>query len=202
MARKKYFLDDNKTQELEIKWSMGWKETSVSLNSQLLAAMSKDDILAGKTIELPDQRKLEIKLEKGLFTTLTSKIDGKHIRGSMGDPVYQLKQVFYLMIFLGILNIVIGLIFHMNDIQIREFEGIGIANVIVGLVQIGLGYAISKGNMPALVGATVLMGLDLVLTAMYIGGGSIKSGIVFKIFIFLFIIRGFKYMKEFRQSQP
>lgn len=198
MAKKRYYLDKDKTQLLELKWTMGWKMTYVLFNSQQIAVVTRDEITMGKTLELPDGRNLELKLDKGLFTTLVSKIDGKHIVGSMGDPVYQLKQVFYLLLFLGIVNAVIGFLFAMNDIQIDGLEGIGYMNVALGLVEIALGYAISKGSMPALILATILMAADLVLTGMY-AADNFRTGLYMKIFFLVFIIRGFKYIKEYKE---
>lgn len=199
MAKKRYFLNEEKTQSLELKWTLGWKETYVFFNGQQIGHVMREQLLSGWESTLPDGRQLQLKLDKGFFTTLVSRIDGKHIKGSMGDPAYQLRQIFYLLLVLGLINITVGLIFHFGNVQLKEFEGIGIINALLGLIQIVLGYTITKGSMPSLVMATILMGADLIFTAMY-AAQRFQTGIYMKLFFLIFIVRGYKYMKEFRKE--
>ncbi|HPS83083.1 MAG TPA: hypothetical protein PLA88_02120, partial [Bacteroidales bacterium] len=156
---------------------------------------------AGKAVELPDGRVVDVKLEAGFFAALTAKINGRHIPGTQGDPKYQLKQIFYLMIVLGILNIIIGLIFASTDVQIEGLEGIGYINVAIGLVYIALGYAVTQGSMIALVLITLILFGDLILAAMYSTQSGTSAGIFIKVFFVIFVVRGFKYMKEYRAER-
>ena len=198
MPVKKYFLDREKTEILKLAWNSAFRSVSVSYNGQLLSTMNRETVLAGKLVELPDGRMIDIKLEGGLFPVLTAKINGRHIPGTQGDPKYQLKQIFYLLIFLGFINIIIGLIFAAIEINIEGYEIIGYANVAIGLVYIALGYAISRGSMLALILATIIFFGDLILAAMYSTQSGSSTGILIKVFFVIFIVRGFKYMKEFR----
>jgi len=165
MARKKYLIDNDSSQELVFKWNGGWKETEIIWNNEKLATLSKKELLSGSEINLTDDKILELKLEKGIFTTLNSKINGKHIPNSHGDPKYQLKQIFYLLIFLGSMNILVGAVFMIAELKIAELPGIGTINIIIGFIQILLGFATSKAIMSALIAVIILMGADLILSA-------------------------------------
>lgn len=201
MPSKKYFLDKEKTEMLELAWRGGFRTVTVSYNGQLLSTMNREEVSAGKAVELPDGRVVDVKLEGGFFAALTAKINGRHIPGTQGDPKYQLKQIFYLMIVLGILNIIIGLIFASTDVQIEGLEGIGYINVAIGLVYIALGYAVMQGSMIALVLITLILFGDLILAAMYSAQSGMTAGIIMKVFFVIFVVRGFKYMKEFRAER-
>jgi len=201
MPSKKYFLDKEKTEMLELAWRGGFRTVTVSYNGQLLSNMNREEVSAGKAVELPDGRVVDIKLEAGFFAALTAKINGRHIPGTQGDPKYQLKQIFYLMIVLGILNIIIGLIFASTDVQIEGLEGIGYINVAIGLVYTALGYAVTQGSMIALVLITLILFGDLILAAMYSTQSGSSAGVFIKVFFVIFIVRGFKYMKEYRAER-
>ena len=201
MPSKKYFLDKEKTEMLELAWRGGFRTVTVSYNGQLLSTMNREAVSAGQAIELPDGRVVDVKLEAGFFAALTAKINGRHIPGTQGDPKYQLKQIFYLMIVLGILNIIIGLIFASTDVQIEGLEGIGYINVAIGLVYIALGYAVTQGSMIALVLITLILFGDLILAAMYSTQSGSSAGIFIKVFFVIFVVRGFKYMKEYRAER-
>ena len=201
MPSKKYFLDKEKTEMLELAWKGGFRTVTVSYNGQLLSNMNREEVSAGKAVELPDGRVVDVKLEAGFFAALTAKINGRHIPGTQGDPKYQLKQIFYLMIVLGILNIIIGLIFASTDVQIEGLEGIGYINVAIGLVYIALGYAVTQGSMIALVLITLILFGDLILAAMYSTQSGSSAGVFIKVFFVIFIVRGFKYMKEYRAER-
>lgn len=201
MPSKNYFLDKENKEMLEISWKAGFRAVTVSFNGLLLSTMNREEVSAGKAVELPDGRNVDIKLEGGFFATLTAKINGRHIPGSQGDPKYQLKQVFYLTIVLGIVNIVIGLIFAISDVQIDGLESIGYFNVAIGLVYIALGYAVMQGSMAALILITLILFVDLILSAIYSAQPGMTAGIIMKAFFVIFVVKGFKYMKEFRAGK-
>lgn len=201
MARKKYLLDNKSSKELIIRWNGGWRETNILWNDEALVTFEKTELLNGCKIELPDGQTLDLKLEKGIFTTLVSKIGNKHIPNSQGDPKYQLRQIFYLLIFIGLFNIVLGAIFFLADLDIAELPGIGIINIIIGTIEILLGYAISKGSLISLIAAVVLLSTDLVLAAASFMESGLKTSIFMKVFFLLYIIRGFKYIKELKSEK-
>ncbi|HPB02473.1 MAG TPA: hypothetical protein PLZ67_05920 [Bacteroidales bacterium] len=201
MPSKKYFLDNDKKEMLDLSWKAGFRTVTVSYNGILLSTMNREEASTGKAVELPDGRIVDIKLESGFFAALTAKINGRHIPGTQGDPKYQLKQIFYLMIVLGILNIIIGLIFAVTDVQIDGLESIGYINVAIGLVYIALGYAVMQGSMTALILIALILFGDLILAAMYSAQSGMTAGIILKVFFVIYVVRGFKYMKEFRSER-
>ncbi|HBG71921.1 MAG: hypothetical protein A2W93_05060 [Bacteroidetes bacterium GWF2_43_63] len=201
MPSKNYFLDRENKETLGLSWKAGFRTVTVSFNGVLLSTMNREEVSAGKAVELPDGRNVDIKLEGGFYASLTAKINGRHIPGTQGDPKYQLKQVFYLTIVLGILNIIIGSIFSISNIQIDGLESIGYINVAIGLVYIALGYAVMQGSMIALILITLILFGDLILAAMYSAQSGMTAGIIMKVFFVIFVVRGFKYMKEFRAEK-
>lgn len=201
MPSKNYFLDLEKKEVLGLSWKAGFRTVTVSFNGLLLSTMNREEVSAGKAVELSDGRNVDIKLEGGFYASLTAKINGRHIPGTQGDPKYQLKQVFYLTIVLGILNIIIGSIFAISNVQIDGLESIGYINVAIGLVYIALGYAVMQGSMIALILITLILFGDLILAAMYSAQSGMTAGIIMKVFFVIFVVRGFKYMKEYRAER-
>ena len=47
------------------------------------------------------------------------------IFSAQGDPRFQLRQIYYLLIVLGLLNIIIGFIFANSNVQLKKFDGRG-----------------------------------------------------------------------------
>lgn len=201
MARKKYLIDNNPSKELTLIWNSGWRETNVLWNNENIGTFGKSELLNGCSIDLPNGQILDLKLEKGIFTTLVSKIGNKHIPNSQGDPKYQLRQIFYLLVFIGLFNIVLGIIFLMADLNITELADIGIINIVIGTIDILLGYAISKGSFIFLITAVILLSADLVFAAASLMESGLRTTIFVKVFFLLYIIRGFKYIKELKNNR-
>ena len=200
MAKKKYLIDGNADKELMFRWNAGWRSTEVFWNQEQIVAFGKEEIRTGANIDIPGIGQLELKLEKGIFTYLSSKIDGKHIPNSMGDPKYMLRQIFILMLVLGIINISIGLaLFFLN--KNNDIAQFGLINAALGGIQILLGYGILKAIFPALIAAVILMGADMVITVIYSGENTSSGGVFIKLFFMIFILRGFKAFKEKRRIE-
>ena len=195
MAKRKYLLDNDTSKELMFRWNGGWRSTEIYWNQEQIATIGKNEVLNGVNIDLPDNSKLEVKLEKGMFATLITKRNGNHIPNSMGDPQYMLRQIFILLLVLGIINIGIGLAiaFLTKDSDMIQ---LGYLNTAIGGVQILLGYGILKAFFPALILATILMGADMVLMAIFSGGSATSGGVFMKLFFLIFMLRGFKAFKE------
>lgn len=203
MPGKTFYLGENKTQVLHIQWTMGWRNTMVSFNDINIETIGKEDLVAGKTIILPNGKEFFIRLRKGFNTALETRIDGKYIPGSPGDPHYMLKQIFILLMILGILNIVIGmaLAFALKD---DDLFFAGLLNAAFGVAQIALGFGIKRGFFIAQILATILMSADLVLTIYFAAGrhsGTNSFPMLIKTMFLLFVIRGFHAFKELKKEE-
>lgn len=195
MAKRKYQIDNDPAKELMFRWNSGWRSTEVFWNQEQIAVFNKKQTMTSATVDLPDGKKLEITLIKSLFTHLVTKIDGKHIPNSMGDPKYTFRQIFLMLLVLGIINISVGLaLFFLNDDS--DIQQIGILNAALGGLQILIGYGVLKNLFPALIAAIVFMGGDMVLTAVSWGGNATSGGVFMKFFFLIFILRGFSAFKE------
>ncbi|PLW92770.1 MAG: hypothetical protein C0592_08920 [Marinilabiliales bacterium] len=195
MAKRKYQIDNDPSKELMFRWNAGWRSTEVYWNQEQIAVFDKNQTMSGVNLNLPDGKNLDILLIKGIFTHLVTKIDGKHIPNSMGDPQYTFRQIFLLLLVLGIINIGVGLAFFFlnNDAEIQQ---LGIINAAMGGLQILIGYGVMKNLFPALITAVIFMGADLVLTAISWGGNATSGGVFMKLFFLIFIFRGFSAFKE------
>lgn len=201
MAKRRYLIDKDPSKELMFRWNSGWRSTEVFWNQEQIAGFDKKQVMSGASVELPDGGNLELQLEKGIFSYLSSKIDGKHIPNSMGDPKYMFRQIFLLLLVLGIINIAIGLALVYFEQSSNDLIEIGYLSAALGGLQILIGYGVLKAFYPALITALVFMCGDLILTAMYSGGNTISGGVFMKIFFLIFILRGFKAFKEKRRIE-
>ncbi|MBN2729670.1 MAG: hypothetical protein JXR53_10640 [Bacteroidales bacterium] len=200
MAKRRYLIDKDPSKELMLRWNSGWRSTEVFWNQEQIAGFDKKQILSGASVELPDGGTLELQLEKGIFAYLSSKINGKHIPNSMGDPKYMFRQIFLLLLVLGIINLAVGLAlaFMSKDVDLAE---LGLLNAALGALEILLGYGILKEFYPALIITVIFIGADMVMTSMYSGENSIGGGVFIKLFFLIFILRGFKAFKEKRRIE-
>lgn len=197
MPKKKYFLNEEKTEILELSWKSGYSEIEIFYNSKSVARMSGGQAESGQQIELIDGKKLYVKLERSFFPVLIVKIDGKHVSGTHGDPVYQLRQIFYFMIVLGIVNILIELFIFIMGFEIYNLK---YCTAALGIIYIVLGYLVSKGNGIALTAIILLLFCDLIISMKTI---PVMSSIVLvmKVAFLAIIIRGFRYIKEYNAEK-
>jgi hypothetical protein len=99
---------------------------------------------AGQRFHLPDGSSLEVQLKRTFLSTdLRVSRNGIPLPGSAGDPATGWKNAFGLMYFIGGLNILIGLLAMFGMAFLLDL-GIGLYNLVFGLVFVILAYAVHQ----------------------------------------------------------
>src|SRR5579871_4573277 len=137
MPKKTFYLDKDKTESLIVNWGFNWKNLILTLGEQVVGQVPNvKELRKGKTFTLPDNQVLSIRLKRKwvYIQELEILLNNKPIPGSGTDPHMQLKQVYYLLLFIGAFNFGLGLIALVTDIPILKTLGLGIGSIIIGLI--------------------------------------------------------------------
>ncbi len=208
MPSKTYYLDAAKTEVLTAKWGMFFKNLEVSYNGQSLGTVpSKQALEQGYEFSLPDGRSLVAQLTRNVYQPeLELRLSGQPVPGSATDPRERLKRAWYTLLFIGGLNLVLGLIAALQPAEVLQSLGLGWGSVAEGLLYAGLGWWGYKRLSPAAFAiAGVLFVLDgalMIAASAEAGGSSGSGGILMRILLTAFIYQGFQAARHLRaQSQ-
>lgn len=202
MPTKTYYLDQAKTQELTMKWGMFFRNVEIFYQKQSLGVVpSKEALAQGYAYQLPDGRSLVVQLLSSYPQELELRIEGGIVPGSATHPRERVKRAWYLLLFVGGLNVVLGAWGAMQSVAVLQQLGLGWGSLAEGLLYIGLGWwGYSRLSVVAFGVALGLLVLDWVLLiATTVGTGNVGFGGLFIRFFFcLAVYRG---MQAARQLQ-
>jgi hypothetical protein len=204
MPSKTYYLDVAKTEALTAKWGMFFKNVEISYNGQSLGTVpSKQALEQGYEFTLPDGRSLVAQLTRNVYQQeLELRLSGQPVPGSATDPHERLKQAWYTLLFIGGLNLVLGLVAVFQQVELLQSLGIGWGSVVEGLLYAGLGWWGYKRLAPAaFASAGVLFVLDGVLmigASVSAGGNPGIGGLFIRFFLSVLIYRGFQAARHLR----
>ncbi len=208
MPSKTYYLDAAKTEILTVKWGMFFKNVEVSYNGQPLGTVpSKQALEQGYEFSLPDGRSLVAQLTRNVYQPeLELRLSGQPVPGSATDPRERLKRAGYTLLFIGGLNLVLGLVAALQPADVLQSLGLGWGSVVEGILYAGLGWWGYKRLSPvafALAGVLfVLDGALMIAASAEAGGNSGSGGILMRILLTAFIYQGFQAARRLRaQSQ-
>jgi len=133
---------------------------------------------------------------------LELRLGGQPVPGSATDPHERLKQAWYTLLFIGGLNLVLGLVAVWQQVAVLQSLGIGWGSVVEGLLYAGLGWWGYKRLAPAAFAiAGVLFVLDGVLmigASVSAGGNPGIGGLFMRFFLTVLIYRGFQAARHLR----
>jgi hypothetical protein len=203
MPKKTYALEKNGPKEIEISWGFAWKDFTVRQNGEIIGTVSsQSELKAGKQFKLKDGSDLQVKLNVGLAKAgLEVLHDNQFLPGSDLDPVKQVNTAFGLLLFIGGLNILVGILLTAFRIPILgEIAGIGI--IAFGLIFTGLAFAVKSRSLVALYIAIALLIIDAVSTiAIQAEVGRSSTGwIILRVFFLIYLFRAIKPLKELRNK--
>lgn len=173
----------------------GWfKPTEIYADDIKIGDLTSRELRKGKEFTLPDQTKIQMKLER-TFMTYNFQImkDGKPIEGSPGSPREKIKSAYAVLGFLGGLNLLIGLLVSVFSIQAMLKLGYGEYNILMGLIY-GFAFAIGRKErafLPLAAGFALFL-LDTVLAIMMMAKYGTTSGIVVRVILGTPIFVGLK----------
>jgi hypothetical protein len=205
MPKRNYATEKGGPKNLEISWKGMWKEISVKVNGSEIGTMKdQKELQEGKEFKLPGGGTLSVKLVKKLFAPeLQILKNGEPLAGSDSDPKQKLKIAYGVIFFIAGLNIVLGLIAELGQVDILLELGIGYFSIIFGAIFGVLGYFVKEKSVIALWIAIVLFVIDTLLSmyfAIEMGASPSTSSIIVKIFLFVGMIQGFRAIKALNNN--
>ena len=194
MPKKSYPLDQEGEKRLTISWKSFWKDFIVKLDGSTIGTLQgQKELLQGKTFALSDGSNLEVKLVRTWSsTTLQILRDGEPLPGSGSDPATKLKQSYGLLYFIGGLNLVLGIIAFLFQVDLLIDLGMGTYSVVVGSIYLLLAFFVQRKSKIALGIAIALYGLETMLSLI----SGVTSGVFVRLFFIVFMWPGFKAINE------
>ncbi|WP_242926988.1 hypothetical protein [Pontibacter vulgaris] len=163
MPAKTYHIDTDNT--LTLQWKFNWKNMTLSWNGEPLGVIdNQQQLKEGRSITLPNGDLLQIRLTGGVSQELEVLLNGTPLPGSATDPLQRVKSAFHLALFLGILNLAIGLLAGFVNLDILKALTAGPASIAAGILYIGLAFGIKRLYLVALYSMIGLLALDIILT--------------------------------------
>jgi len=161
MPKLKYALERGGDKSLEISWKGQWKNTEVRLKGNLIGAIpNQKELRTGQIFQLPDGTSLIVQLVKSELRVLRN---DKPLPGSNSDPATRLAQAFGIVYFIAGLNIALGFIALILQVEFLQTLGFGIISVAIGFIFLLLGFFTQRRSRIALIVALIIYGLDCAL---------------------------------------
>jgi hypothetical protein len=205
MPTQRYALESGGPERLEVSWKGVYKNFTIKLDDKVIGSLSgQKELKAGQDFTLPDGSVLHAQLIQKLSgAELQILRNGEPLPGSAADPEQRLKVAYGIVFFLAGLNIVLGLIATLFQIEFLQAAGISIGSVVFGLIFLALGFLVKRGSAIALLIAIVLFALDGVLGLVFaIMGGFNPSiaGIVARIILIIPMVQGVGAIRALKQQ--
>jgi len=201
MPTKVFPLSERSKKRFKISWFGPWTKIQIFVDEkELWSDYGKKDIENWLEFDF-GWKKLFVKLKKiwRFMPELEVKYDGKQLPWSPSDPKFWIEQTFWLIVGLWILNIVFGLLAWFGHIEVLKNMWLGAISSLYGVVFLVLSFWVKRFSYVALASVVLLSVLDFLFTGYFLiqGDGQI-SLLIIKIFILMFLVRGFGKMKEIK----
>ncbi|NTV00878.1 MAG: hypothetical protein HGA55_07145, partial [Methanoregulaceae archaeon] len=119
---------------------------------------------AGQEFRLVDGSTIKVQLvNKFMSPELQVMRNGLPLPGSSSDPQTRLKNAYLMVYFVAGLNLVLGFISSLFNVEFLQAMGIGFVSIIYGLVFLVLGFFVQRRSAVALILAIVIFALDGIL---------------------------------------
>lgn len=207
MPVNKFYLDDQKTQEITLSWRGFWKDITVAHNGHVLGGFQNfSHLKQGQSFHLHDGTLLNIHYSTSYGDQgIRVNVNGRPLKGSSGDPEVRLKSIFGISAFIGGLSMIVGAIAELGKVHMLLEMGVGWVSMVIGAVVIGLGYLVWKSrSVPALIVLLLIVVGDIFLTIIMSvadGGQPAVGGIVIKVFLIVAMVKGFGAIQELKDKE-
>ncbi len=153
MPKQSYALEAGGEKRLEISWTPFWKDITVSLDGNSIGTIPNQKALTtGQEFRLPDGSALKVQLVNRVTSTELQVLrNGQPLPGSASDPQTRLKYAYWVVYFVAGLNLVLGLISFLFNVEFLQQIGIGFGSILFGLVFLALGFFTQRKSMVALI---------------------------------------------------
>ena len=204
MPTRKYALERNEMQRLEISWKSMWKNISIRLDGKAIGSIvNQKELIEGREFSLGDGSILKVKLIHGFVPELQVAKNGQPLPGSDSDPSQRLSIAYKMVLFIGWLNITLGLSAEILKVGFLQRFGFSFGSIIVGLIFLILGFFVKRESKYALLIAIALFLSDGILAAFFLpeqARNYITGGIVARIFILMPMIQGVSAIRDIKKT--
>ncbi len=208
MPVKDYFLNSDKREKIEIEWKRNFSNCTVRFNNkEIIRINSKKEFREGKEFRIDYKTLLRVQLKKIMlfFTVIDLTLNKKPVPGSMNDPVKQINEVYGLVLFIAILNLLLGAVSILFSTEWLLNLGIGWYTLFYGGIFLILGFMIKRYSQLAMLLAIILMSLDIisVFILAFKGSSPVSPGsiILVKGMFLLYMLRGIPAIKRIKMLQ-
>lgn len=205
MPQQTFALEPNGPKRLTLSWGAFWKNFTVSLDGQQVAALSPDEVKGGKDVPLPDGSTLRVHLKQGFGNAgLELTRNGQPLPGAANDPQSMVKSAAYLLYFLAALNALLGMAAVAFDVEALQNMGIGVFSIVLGFIFAVGGYFTMQRSLVALVLATALYAIDGVgglILAVAEGARPGVGGIIMRVFFLIVLARGITGLRALKAEK-
>ena len=207
MPTKTYSLDAARTDAITAKWGIFYQNFTVRYAGSVLAATDPEaPIASGRHYRLPDGRTFSAQVKENTYPQhLELLIDGQPVPGSGTHPQEQIKQAWYTLLFLGVLNIGLGLVTEFGHIEMLLQLGMGWGSLVEGIAFLALGWlGYFRLSVPAITTAFVLLVLDGIVSigsAMASEHSPALAGLFMRFFFCVVVFRGMLAVRQLRREE-
>lgn len=208
MPTKTYYLDAARTDAITAKWGFFlYRNFTVHYAGAQLPATNPEAKLAqGRHYRLPDGRNFSAQLKANSYPQeLEMLIDGQPVPGSSTHPQERIKQAWYILLVLGVLNMGLGLLTEFGQVEVLRELGLGWGSLVEGVAFVALGWlGYFRRSVPAFTIAFVLLVLDGVVS---IGSAVVSDhspalgGLLMRVLFCLIVFRGMKATRQLREEE-
>ena len=207
MPTKTFYLDDARTDAISANWGFFlYRNLTVRYAGNILPAIDPEAKIAqGRHYRLPDGRIFSIQLKTNSYPQeLEILIDGQPVPGSSTHPNERIKQAWYVLLGLGVLNIGLGLFTEFGHVEVLRELGLGWGSLVEGVAFAALGWlGYYRRSVPALTIALVLLVLDGIVSigsAVATSHNPALGGLFMRVLFCLIVFRGMKAVRQQRQE--
>jgi hypothetical protein len=195
MPTLKYALEPGGDKRLVIDWKPFWKDVSVTLDGKPVGVVPDQKALsAGREFSLPDASVLKVQLVRNFFGARFQVLwNGIPLPGSASDPAAMVKTAAGIVYFIAGLNLVLGLLVLLFNIDFLAQIGIGWFNIVWGFIFLVLAYFVGRRSVVALIIAIVLFALDGLagfFLAILNGNNPGAGGLIFRVVLLVPMFQG------------
>jgi len=204
-----FYLNEEKTDFVCVKWEDGWKNTIVYRNKDKIGEIAKkEDLKFGRPFQSPDGKVVFIQLKGSIFGKpyLELLIDGNSYDFKEPTTEDKIHKTFKAILFIAGFNIFFGLVSSLFDIKSIDRLGFGYYSVIYGFIILGLGLAFRyKKSLFAIIILALLMIIEFVFYIKEISHLDIFevniNGIFARLILIIIFIRGGYFIIQLRKEE-
>lgn len=205
MPQRQYSFEPGGEKRLAISWKGFWKEITVTLDGNPVGTIADQKaLIAGQDFQLPDGSSLHVQyVQKFYGAELAVARNGQPLPESDSNPLTRLKTAYILTYVIAGLNLLMGVLAYVFEIEFLQDMGVGFFNLIYGVVFLVLASFIQRRSSFALILAVILFALDgilgVVFTAMS-GQNPGITGIFVRILILIPMCQGVGAIKALKRK--